>query len=509
MKSKNIPDALSNAECGALLRKAIDDICNILMGSEGELRLQQFCAAMPFRPLQTLAGICYNLNYYGDSVDENNISGFVKALTILRGDVNEQIEKYALQKAKFGIMEYLPLIAILGIGPIENYFISIIPGVALMYNSALGFILRTFVIVSAIVSYMVISRINSISTVKEDDRGGWTLWLLQRRGWRRFILSLIPKNEKANRKLKFKLKQALSRMSLEHYYTKKAVFAAFFFTATLIILIIAVLLGADYIKNSTAQLSLVAGIERTEREQTAMRIMDEVYFEGEGKFSENEHRILIRRYLPGLSDMQMLDEMKRMQDKYNAWAGLYFRWGYVWVAFALGMFGWFMPALIVKGRRYIVKTETEDDYMQLQTLVSILVYTGLDTLAVLGQMVQQSSVHRDILLHTYHSFPSAPELELERLRSKIVLPDFKWFIDKLKLTISELPMSEAFSDLISERENFMRLRHIAMESLLAKKRMICGFLAMFPIIAFAVGQFLIPLGYLGIMEFQSALRMIN
>ena len=146
--------------------------------------------------------------------------------------------------------------------------------------------------------------------------------------------------------------------------------------------------------------------------------------------------------------------------------------------------------------------------MQLQTLVSILVYTDLDTLAVLQQMVQQSTVHKDILLHAYHSFPSAPELELERLRSKITLNDFKWFIDKLRLTISELPMNEAFADLITERENFVRLRRIAMESLLAKKRVICGFLAMFPIIAFSVGQFLVPLGYLGIMEFQSALKML-
>ena len=298
-------------------------------------------------------------------------------------------------------------------------------------------------------------------------------------------------------------------MTLEHYYTKKAVFAAFFFTVTFVIMFVAVALGSDYVKNSVAQLSLVAGVERTEREQAAMRVMDEVYFEAGGRMSNNEHHLLIRRYLPGLSDMQMLDEVKRMQDKYNAWVNLYFRWQYVWLAFVLGVFGWCLPALMLKGRRYIVKTETEDDYMQLQTLVSILVYTGIDTLSVLQQMVQQSSVHKDILLFAYHSFPSAPELELERLRSKLTLPDFKWFIDKLKLTISELPMEEAFSDLISERENFMRLRHIAMESNLAKKRSVCGFLAMAPIIAFAVGEFLIPLGYLGIMEFQSALRMIG
>ena len=309
--------------------------------------------------------------------------------------------------------------------------------------------------------------------------------------------------------MQFKMKQSLSRMNLEHYYTKKAVFAAFFFTATLAVMFVAVSLGSDFVKNSTAQLSLVAGVERTQREQEAMRVMDEIYFEAEGRMSENEHRLLIRRYLPGLTDMQMLDEMKRMQDKYNAWRNLYFRWHYVWAAFIFGVFGWFMPGLMLKGRAFIVKTETEDDYMQLQTLVSILVYTDLDTLAVLRQMVQQSTVHKDILLHAYHSFPSAPELELERLRSKITLPDFKWFIDKLKLTISELPMNEAFSDLISERENFIRLRRIAMESTMAKKKMICGFLAMFPVIAFAVGEFLVPLGYLGIMEFQSALSMIK
>ena len=509
MKNKNIPDSLANAETGNMLRKAIDDIYNILMGSNGELQLQQFCAAMPFRPLQTLAGICYNLNFYGDSVDDMNISGFVKAITILRGDINEQIEKYALQRAKFGVMEYMPLVPILGIGPLENYFIDIIPGVALMYNGALGYILRTLVIVSAIVSYMVISRINSMATVKDDDRGGWTQWLLRRRLWRLFVCGLIPKNEKTGRKLKFKLKQALSRMNLEHYYTKKAVFAAFFFAVTLAALFIAVSLGSDYMKNSTAQLSLVAGTERSQREQQAMKVMDEIYFEAKGKLSENEHRLLIRRYLPGLSDMQMLDEMKRMQDKYSTWQSLYFRWQYVWAAFVFGMFGWFLPGLMVKGRTFIVKTETEDDYMQLQTLVSILVYTGIDTLSVLQQMVQQSTVHQDILLHAYHSFPSAPELELERLRSKITLPDFKWFIDKLKLTISELPMSEAFSDLISERENFMRLRRIAMESTLAKKKTLCSFLAMFPVIAFAVGEFLVPLGYLGIMEFQNALTMIR
>lgn len=490
------------------LSRYMRDIYTILVGSGGELRLQQFYASMPFRPLQTLAGVCYNLNYYGDNIDNQNVSGFVRALTILKSDVNAQIEKLALQKAKFGIMEYLPLVAIIGITPLENYFISVIPGVALMYNGLMGYILRAVVIIAAITAYTVISRINSTVTVKENDTGAWTVWLLRHKHWKRLISGLLPKNDKKRHKMEFKLKKALSKMKLEHYYTKKVVFSAIAFCGSLVLLFAGCQLGRDYVKNSTAQLSLVAGVERTEQEQTAMRTMDEIFFAADGKLDTLQHKLLIQKYLPGLSDMQTLDEMKRMQDKYDTWKELYFKYPYVWIAFLLGLIGYGLPSLMIKARAFLVKTETEDDYMQLQTLVSILVYTGIDTLAVLQQMVQQSTVHKDILLYAYHSYPSAPELEMERLRTKITLSEFKWFIDKLKLTISELPMNEAFSDLITERENFMRLRHISMESTLAKKQFLCRIFAMAPVILFAVAEFMLPIGILGISEFQNALKML-
>lgn len=267
MKSKNIPDSLSNAKVDSILRRAVDDIYAIITGSSGDLQLQQFYASMPFRPLQTLAGVCYNLNMYGDTVDNQNISSFVRALTILRGDVNAQIEKLALQKAKFGVMEYLPIVPIVAVGPIENYFISIIPGVALMYNGILCFILRTSVFLVSVIAYSIISRINSTVSVKEDDRSEWMFILLKIKQWKSFIKGLYPKKEKSRFKIEYKLKMALSKMKLEHYYTKKVVFATASFFMSLVIIFISVQLGKDFTGNTTAQLLLIAGEERTQTQK--------------------------------------------------------------------------------------------------------------------------------------------------------------------------------------------------------------------------------------------------
>ncbi len=509
LSTKSIPDAISEAETGGLLSKALDEIYSILTGSNGELRLQQFYAAMPFKPLQTLAGVCYNINLYGDSDNGQGISGFIQAITILRGDVNSQIEKLTLQKAKFGRMEYMPIASVFLITPVENYFISAIPGIVLIYNGLSGFILRAVTILSAIIGYTVISRINSAVVVKADDRNKIITKLLNFGIIKSLIKSLIPKKGKTRRFKEHRLGQAISKMPLEHYYLKKVACSVIAFASTLMIIFIACGVGSDYVKNTTDQLSLVAGKERTIEQKRAVIIMDEIYFELEGKLSENEHKQLINRYLPGLSDMEIFDEIKRMQDKYSNWKELYFKYVYVWVAFIIGILGYFIPDFILIGRRKFIKTEKEDDYMQLQTLVSVLTFTDIDSLAVLGQMVQHSTVHKDYLLQAYHNFPSAPELALERLKSQITLQEFKWFIDKLKLTISELPMTEAFSDLIAERENFMRLRHITMQATLAKKQVIGKILSMLPLILFAVSEFAFPIAYLGFTQFSGAMSMLG
>ena len=314
----------------------------------------------------------------------------------------------------------------------------------------------------------------------------------------------MPKGRKAYLKEK-KLKSVLSHMSLEQLYTKKLACAALALILSLITAVSTVSLGRDFAETSTQQLSLVATNEMNEYEAQSIRALDKTFLEREGEWGEAELKALIKSYMPGLSDLQVLDQVKRLQDKQKTLANAYFKWWYFWICAVISVIGWFGPELMMILRKNIVEAEAEDDFLQLQTLVSIIMNTDADTLDALYQLSQHSKVHKDMLTYCYHCFPSNPEKELARLQSKTRIIEFKRFIGKLALTIGDLSLREAFGDLLMEREHTIKMREIVMNASLERKRGLCGPLSMAPIILMVVGSLVLPLGILGIKEFMGAL----
>ncbi len=98
--------------------------------------------------------------------------------------------------------------------------------------------------------------------------------------------------------------------------------------------------------------------------------------------------------------------------------------------------------------------------------------TSTDTLETLYWLEKQSRVHKNAILDAYHEYPSNPDLALNRLKAKAVLPGFKRLVDKLILTIHQISLGEAFSDLVTERDHVMRIREISQNTTLNKKRSI-------------------------------------
>lgn len=542
MKSNSIVEAVNEADIDDILKKPFDELYTILTATDAEIRLQEFYTATPFRTLQTLFGICYNINNQGDTKDMYGQSNFVQALTTLTTDVNAEITKITTQKKKFGIIEYLTFVPIVAMGFLESYFTSIMPGTALIYGGPIGYISKVITVFSAIICYSIISGINKNIPVKENDQSEWALKLLANPGWRNFIDNLKVKNKKAGF-LGYRLKGALSRQSIEEVYTKKVVTGIVTFFVAVFVLNSALVMGSDYIKNSTQQLSLVATNEMDKFEKETILALDFAYFKQRDEMQPNltvqeevttkvnsilelvglkprPDRVvtydltdeaitaMVQSYLPGLSDLQVIDQVKRVRDKYDNIQNATFKWWMLWLCLGVGYLGWKAPEIQLKIRRILVKTEAEDDFLQLQALVGILMTTDMDTLDVLGELSQHSRIHKDMLTYCYHSFPANPELELTRLQAKTPLMEFKRFIGKLQLTINDLSLKEAFSDLLIEREQIMRLREITINATIDKKRGLCGPLSLTPLGLMVIGSLLIPLGYLGYMEFMNALTMM-
>lgn len=547
MKSNSVVEAINDAPIDDILKRPFDEIYSILTSTDAELKLQEFYAATPFRTLQTLVGICFNINNQGDTKDEKGNSNFISALTTLSQDVNAEITKITTQKKKFGMIEYLPFVPILAMGFLESYFTGIMPGTALIYGGPIGYICRTVTILASIICYGVITRINTVVPVKEDDRVIWAVNSLTNPIVKHFVNNIKPKNKKAF-KMKQKLKLALSRQSIEEITIQRVVYASICFVVALITCFSVITMGGEYVRNSTQQLSLVATDEMEKYSKESILTLDEKYIsqrmalqpnktlqqeigdvinsikgllglngkksvtEKDEKYpdlSEDAIKAMVQGYMPGLSDLQIIDQVKRLQDKFTTLMGTKFHWWLIWVCALIAFIGWKIPDISIKIRRIMVRTEAEDDFLQLQTLVSIFMTTDMDTIDTLYELSQHSRIHKEMLTYCYHSYPSNPELELTRLQSKTPLTEFKRFIGKLKLTISDLSMKEAFSDLIIEREQIMRIREITIQATIDKKRGLCGPLSLTPLGCMVVGELLIPLGYLGIKEFMNAMTMMG
>ena len=547
MKTNSVVEAINEAPIDDILKKPFDEIYSILTATDSELRLQEFYAATPFRTLQTLVGICYNINNQGDTRDDKGNSNFIQALTVLSTDVNAEITKITSQKKKFGIIEYLPFVPILAIGFLEGYFTSIMPGTALIYGGPIGYICRTLTILSAIICYGIISKINTTVPIKEDDRVIWAVNALSKSKVRKFINDIKPKNKKAV-VLRQRLKLALSRQTVEEIYVQKVVYGVGCFILALVTCFSVITMGGEFVRNSTQQLSLVATNEMERYSKESILALDEKYISqrmalqpdktvvdeinevvdgfkglvglgGDKKYTEKKEKYpdlkedtiksMVSGYMPGLSDLQTLDQVKRLQDKFVTIMGTQFHWWLILVCAFAGFIGTKIPNISLKLRRMMVRTEAEDDFLQLQTLVSIFMTTDMDTLDTLYELSQHSRIHKEMLTYCYHSYPSNPEMELTRLQAKTPLTEFKRFIGKLKLTMSDLSMQEAFSDLIIEREQIMRIREITINATIDRKRGLCGPLSLTPLGFMVVGELLIPLGYLGYREFLNALTMMG
>lgn len=504
LRTGSVVEALNEAEVPTIIKRPIDEITQILTANNGELKLQEFCESSPFRTMQTLAAICYHINNQGDEKDQYGQSNFAQALTILISDVNNEIQKVAYRKSKFGFIEYLPFIPILATGMMEGYFVSIMPGTALVYNGIIGYFCRTITVLTAVIGYTIVSRINCNTPIKDDDRGDLILSLMDNPVIRQIAHNISPKNAKRY-KLERSLKDAISRMTPEQFYLKKAISMLVAFGLALLTIYSSVQLGEQFLRKSTQQLSLVATGEMDNFTEQAILAMDTKFLENPDAFNEQQLIDMINSAMPGLSDLQIQDQIKRMKTKASQLAGAYFQWWFVWVAALIGFLGWMSPNIMLTLRKKLIQTEEEDDFLEIQTLVSILMNTNIDTMDMLNEIAQHSRIHKDMFLYAYQGYASNPELELTRLQAKTPLVEFKRFIGKMKLTIADLSLREAYSDLLMEREHILRIRDMAVKDSIDAKRFYCGPLSMIPLGAMIIGSFLIPIGILGYHEFMGAL----
>jgi len=499
IRLRSVPDALAGCECGKLIKKPVDEIYSVLTSPNVQDNLNEFYESCPLKTLQTLAGVCYAVDNTGDTTLADGSSNFVTALSMIADEVKLEIRGLALKRSKFKSLEFLPVVPIAALPALKWFFTNKIPGTKVIYDGQLGFIFVIIILILAMICYKVILAATAVTAVKYDDRTSLDKRLMKIKTVRRFVAMIRPNSGKALEKAIKLLKTSMSRLNVDYVYLRKAYFCTATFIVSLVVIVSSLVIGYYNTWNNVENAGLVSGSELSAEDIAILREMDRRYFSMPPLDDEALAEFIGENY-PGIKSNRISDQVERIREKEKSLSELYFKWYYLAVCMLLAFIAWHIPEMILKFRTMLIKSESEEDCLQLQTVIAIMMNTSIDTLDLLDWLGKHSRVFRPILIDAYHAYPADDYRALRELKYKAGLPDFKHLIDKLMLTVSQISIAEAFSDLIIEREHLLRMRELSQEESILKKRQIMSIVATMPMGAAISLYFVAPIAIIGIKE---------
>ena len=516
--------AIENASYGNRIAPIMERLHAVLTSAEPEQALTEFYEMVPFKAIQTLAMICYNIKNSGDSLDKYNNSTFDEAMLLMNSDINQKIEQMNYEKIKFKKLENLALVGIAATIGLRYLMGYIMPAVALIYNSFVGFLIQNGVIFLSIYYYNVIAHAHLQTVMMSDDRLAIVTQLMKKKPVKKFVQTTSPQGQK-RRILKKKLDLCFSKKTVDDFWCEKCLYALAAFAAVAILMFTSPVVERKFVQNYTKSFDMLADNSAFEDKDGNQVIskkeileMDNTYiairkkgkwYNDEDEDTKKEKQAFVHKYLPDATSMQTDDQLKRMETKFEKLENIGFHWYLLLIAYAVAAIAFFMPDRALKKRKEVAKEEEEEEFLQLQIVTMILASMDMDAMEAVSHLALIADIHKDLLVRCDYGFASNPIAELEIVQEKTQSENFKLFIGKLKECVEELSLKEAFADLSSDREHICSERDSYIKENINRRRAKMGLYSLRPMNLAVYGMMVFPLLYTGLTGLMSSMSQIN
>ena len=530
-KTMDVILALENGTYGQHIAPIMEDLKSVLTNARGEEALTEFYEKVPFKQVQTLAMVCYNINNTGDEIDENNNSVFDEAMLVMNSDINQKIEEYNYEALRFGKIEYLAFVGIAMCIILRYAVSSMLPSAAIVYHSVAGLLIQYGCMLYSIYAYHVVAHGHIREIMKNDDRKVPIIKLLNNKFINKYVTTMMPKNR--NRRIwAAKLKKAFSKMSLKEFWCERYAWAVGIFLFLFCAIMSAPFVQKKYLENYTGSFDIAGYIDYNdedgnriwtndyilEMDQKYMALRDQGKWESVGTDNVSDVDVkeiyaMITEHLNdkrhALSELELMDQQNRLETKYQQLKKAKYHWYYIFIPIIGAVIGFMIPVKVLKNRTTLAANEEEEEFLQLQIVMMILASMNFDTLETLGHLAQIADIHKEMLLYCYYGYASDPVGELDKMMKITQSENFKYFISKLKTTVEDLSIKEAFEDLQSDREHICNERAVYIKESINRKRASLGQTALRPMQVATFGMLVFPLVYSGLTGLMSAFDKIN
>lgn len=521
-KSRDVLVALENATYGNRVANIFSDIKGVVSSTRGQQALEEYYSKVPFKEVQTFAMICYNINDTGDEFKDDS-STFDQALLVMNSDLNQKIEQYNYEAMKFGKIEWLAMAGIAMTVILKYTLTMMLPSAAILYKSIAGILIQDGTIAYSILAYWQVAHAHIRSFMDRDDRPDLIQWFLKKPWFEKIAKATQPKGKK-RRVLQTKLTKAFSKQTVLDFHAQKLVYTGIAFIVIAFMALTAPLLEKNYLWSYTKAFDLTGSISYEDDDgneiisQADVLRMDHAYYDtrnaGEWESRDDDETIkeintFILSYMPKLTTMELQDQRNRLETKYNKIKTSGFHWYYLLLAYVAAYIAYQLPERTLKKRISLAKEEEEEEFLQLQVIMMVLASMNFDTLETLGHLAQIADIHKSVFLQCYYGYASDPIGELDKMERQTQSDNFKQFIAKLKETVEDLSIKEAFADLEADREHIMNERSSYIKNNIDRKRARMGQTALRPMIIAIYGMLVFPLVYTGITGLQDTVKQVN
>lgn len=497
-------DDLGEKEIVPQLRKI-----KVAMTSENpEVELEKYYDTAPNRFLKLFAGVSYLTLELGDrKVDGASV--YLKNLNNILSDIHLEILKKDKINYMFRSLTIIAVIPLVAIKPLQSWAESNFPALANFYDSSIGFVVQSLIIVSIFISYLMLRIIREDSEEIKFDRVSNIRWQdkLYRVRFAQVIVDAFKsrENTRKRRKETILIKNTNAYLTIEWLYVNKLTAGLLAFILTLVLMLNMQMIDISAVYNQVGEEFLSFGKLTPEQERAAKAIneRDKTYVDKykNKNVSKAELEMEFRDEATGEPDQTSVD---RVYNKIQTINGSYLKFWQVLISLGVAIIAYFMPSFILFMKNKIREMEKENEIMQFQSIILMLMYIDrIDVQTILEWLSRFSYAFKEPISTALNNYEAGAEIALEQLKEDVPYKDFVRIVEQLESAVERIPVRAAFDELETERSFFHERRKDGNERLIQKKVSYGKALGFTPMVILIGGYLVAPLMVVSIMQMMT------
>lgn len=497
-------DEFADKEIGPQLKR----IKEAMLSTNPETELERYYDTAPNRFLKLFAGVSYLTLDLGDKkVDGTSV--YLKNLNNILTEIHLEILKRDKINYMFRSLTIIAVVPLFAIKPLQGWAESNFPALSNFYNSSIGFIMQSLIIVSIFISYLMLRIIREDSEEIKFDRVSGRKWQdkLYKYPFVKTVVDAFKSkpHTRKNRKETILIKNTNAYLTIEWLYVNKLTAAAVTFVLVLILMFNMQRIDVSAVYNQISDEFLSFGKLSEEQEAAAQALneRDKSYIDKykNKNVTKEELEMEFTDAATGTVDQEAVD---RVYDKINTVNNSYIKFWHVLVSLICAIIAYYMPTLILFLKNKIREMEKENEIMQFQSIILMLMYIDrIDVQTILEWLERFSYAFKEPISTCLNNYEAGAEAALEQLKEDVPYKDFERIVEQLISAVERIPIRDAFDELESERAFFHERRKDGNERLVQKKVTYGKVLGFAPMVILIGGYLVAPLMIVSIMQMMT------